>query len=105
MVVLIHLLWLCQSKFIKRGYIHFLILFLRSLGRLNYMRIWHDNSGSRNKASWFLKYIIVRDLQTMEKNHFICQQWLAVEKYDGLVRLIKKDIEFLENFVLNIHLA
>ena len=59
----------------------------RSLGPLNYMRVWHDNSGSGNTASWFLKYIVVRDLQTMEKDHFICQKWLAVEKDDGVVRL------------------
>ena len=54
------------------------------------MRIWHDNSGAGNRASWFMKYIVVRNLQTMEKNHFICQQWFAVEKGDGLVRLIRK---------------
>ncbi len=58
------------------------------------MRVWHDNSGVGNRASWFLKYIVVRDLQTMEKSHFISQQWFAVEKDDGLVKLInpkKKD--------------
>jgi polycystin 1L2 len=51
------------------------------------MRLWHDNSGSGYKAAWFLKYIVIRDLQTMEKSHFICQQWFAVEKDDGAVRL------------------
>jgi polycystin 1L2 len=55
------------------------------LGRLNYIRIWHDNTGEGTSASWFLKYIIVRDLQTMEKSYFICQQWFAVEKDDGRV--------------------
>ena len=58
----------------------------RSLGALNHMRVWHDNSGRGSSASWFLKYIIVRDLQTMERDHFICQQWLAVDKGDGAVR-------------------
>ena len=51
----------------------------RSLGLLNYIRVWHDNSGKGASASWFLKYIIVRDLQTMQKSYFICQNWLAVE--------------------------
>ncbi len=51
------------------------------------MRLWHDNSGQGTSASWFLKYIIVRDLQTMEKSYFICQQWFAVEKDDGRVSL------------------
>lgn len=49
------------------------------------MRVWHDNTGRGSGASWFLKYIVVRDLQTMEKNHFISQQWFAVEKSDGMV--------------------
>jgi hypothetical protein len=60
----------------------------RSLGLLNYIHIWHDNTGSSTSASWFLKYIIVRDLQTMEKSYFICQNWFAVEKGDGLVSFL-----------------
>ncbi len=55
------------------------------MGKLNYLKIWHDNSGKGDKASWFLKYIIVRDLQTREKFYFICQKWLAVEKGDGRI--------------------
>jgi hypothetical protein len=50
------------------------------------MCIWHDNSGKGSSASWFLTYVIVRDLQTMAKSYFICQQWLAANKGDGLVR-------------------
>ena len=57
----------------------------RSLGQLNYLRVWHDNSGRGPLASWFLKYVIVRDLQTMGKSYFICQKWLAVEKGGGVV--------------------
>ena len=49
------------------------------------MRVWHDSAGRGAAASWFLKYVIVRDLQTGEKSYFICQQWLAVEKDDGRV--------------------
>ena len=57
----------------------------RSLGSLLYMKIWHDNSGKGDHASWFLNYIIVHDLQTREKFYFICQEWLAVEKSDGKI--------------------
>ena len=53
------------------------------MGSLLYMRIWHDNSGKGDFASWFLKYIIVHDLQTREKFYFLCQDWLAVEKGNG----------------------
>lgn len=50
---------------------------------MNFLRIWHDNSGSGNYASWYLKFVIVRDLQTKEKFYFLCERWLAVEKDDG----------------------
>ena len=55
------------------------------MGFLNCMKIWHDNSGCEDKASWFLKYIIVNDLQTKEKFYFVCEQWLAAEKGDGKI--------------------
>ena len=57
----------------------------RSLGQLSYLRIWHDNTGIGDYASWFLGVVIVRDLQTREKFQFINDQWLAVEKEDGQV--------------------
>ncbi len=68
----------------------------RSLGLLNCIRIWHDNTGQGSSSSWFLKYIIIRDLQTMEKSHFICQRWFAVEKEDEKVRCNY----FISNFSL-----
>ena len=61
----------------------FLMSVKKPLGQLNYLKIWHDNSGKGDMASWFLKHIIVRDLQTKEKFYFICEQWMAVEKEDG----------------------
>jgi hypothetical protein len=62
-----------------------LIYGCRSLGLLNFIRLWHDNSGSGSSASWFLKCIIVQDLQTMERTYFIAQRWFAVEEDDGRV--------------------
>ena len=55
------------------------------MGNLNYLKIWHDNSGQGDDASWFLKYLIVHDLQTRERFYFLCQDWLAVEKSDGKI--------------------
>lgn len=55
------------------------------LGPLLYLRVWHDNSGYKSKASWYLNMINVMDLQTGEKSYFLCDNWLAVEKGDGLV--------------------
>lgn len=42
----------------------------------------HDNSGTGTAASWFLKWIIVHDLQTREKVYFICEKWFALDKDD-----------------------
>ena len=36
-------------------------------------------------ASFYLKHIIVHDLQTRVKEYFICEKWLAVEKDDGKI--------------------
>ena len=84
---------------------------------MNYLIIWHDNSGKGDNASWFLKFIIVHDLQTREKFYFICQDWLAVEKGDGQIERClfiacdsqKTDIKFLmrkqaKNYWMNFHL-
>jgi len=74
-----------REIFQRGGIDSFIMAVPKSLGLLNYIRIWHDNTGSGSLASWFLKYLIIRDLQTMEKFHFISQKWFAVEKDDGKV--------------------
>ncbi|KAL9957104.1 hypothetical protein ACROYT_G038703 [Oculina patagonica] len=51
------------------------------LGTIQYIRIWHDNTG----GSWFLSRIMVIDLQTDERYYFICNRWLAVDEEDGQV--------------------
>ncbi|KAK4329480.1 hypothetical protein Pmani_000166 [Petrolisthes manimaculis] len=51
----------------------------------HYLRIWHDNGGKGRSSSWFLGYMVVRDIQTGEQFQFICNQWLAVEEGDGLI--------------------
>ena len=58
----------------------------RALGNLNYFRVWHDNSGRDDYASWYLSAILVRDIQTNEVYEFICNKWMACEKGDGQVR-------------------
>ena len=70
---------------------------------LQYLRIFHDNSGKGEMASWFLKFIIVHDLQTREKSYFICNKWLALDKEDGSIDRIlpislskqKKEFKYL----------
>ncbi|CAF1677263.1 unnamed protein product, partial [Adineta ricciae] len=75
-----------HRRVLQRGGVDaFLMSVPKSLGQLNCIRIWHDNSGKGSSSSWFLKYIIIRDLQTMQKFHFISQRWFAVEKDDGKI--------------------
>ncbi len=77
----------------------FLMSVKRPLGDLIYMKIWHDNSGHGDKASWFLKRVIVRDLQTKEKFYFSCQKWMAIEKDDGK---LERELFFTDNESKNI---
>ena len=83
-----------SQQYFRNGNIDaFLLSTPRSLGSLNHLHLWHDNSGADASASWFLKSIIVRDLQTDEFFYFIAQRWFAVEKDDGKVR--ERDITSL----------
>ena len=53
------------------------------------LKIWHDNSGLEDgAASWYLKHVIVHDLQTRHKFYFLCEKWLALDKDDGQIERI-----------------
>lgn len=79
----------------------YLVTTANSLGSLQYIRIWHDNSGS--DPSWFLSEVIIRDVESGEQYFFLCNSWLACDEGDGLVeRLIPvagpeelKDFQYL----------
>ena len=58
------------------------------MGHLSYLHIWHDNSGKGNCGSWFLDQVIINDLQTKQKYHFICNKWLGVDQEDGLIERV-----------------
>ncbi|XP_050390123.1 polycystic kidney disease protein 1-like 2 [Patella vulgata] len=59
---------------------HFLMATPSCVGPLQYLHIWHDNSGNGNDASWYLDKVEIRDLQKKEKFEFPCSLWLAVEE-------------------------
>lgn len=61
----------------------FLLLLPENLGKLLYLKIWHDLSGI--DSSWYLSYVIIRNTQTSERYIFVCDRWLALEKGDGSV--------------------
>ncbi|KAA3682266.1 polycystin 1L2 [Paragonimus westermani] len=77
-------------KVLQRGNCdRFLLACPRPLGKLIYCRLWHDNSGKDDRASWYCNYLGVVDLQTREKSHFIVGRWFAVDEEDGQIdRLI-----------------
>lgn len=78
-----NIIYYISTKLIKVPLLYYLLY--RPLGPLIYIRLWHDNSGVGDKASWYCNYVGVVDLQTREKSHFIVESWFAVEEGDGQV--------------------
>jgi polycystin 1L2 len=75
-----------QRKAFRRGGMDSFIMAVKApLGNLSWIRIWHDNSGHGSSASWYLKHIIIHDVQTRERFYFVCNKWLAVEKGECVV--------------------
>ncbi|XP_072050167.1 polycystin family receptor for egg jelly-like [Amphiura filiformis] len=73
-----------RRKVFNRGSTdRFLMSVSKPLGTLNYMRIWHDNSGIGKHQSWYLNYIAIRDIQTKERFYFIANTWFSVIDGDG----------------------
>ncbi|VDM15866.1 unnamed protein product [Hydatigera taeniaeformis] len=60
-------------------------MYSRPLGELKFLRLWHDNAGKGDGASWYCNFVSIVDLQTKVKHNFIVDKWLAVEEGDGLI--------------------
>ncbi|CAF1473458.1 unnamed protein product [Adineta ricciae] len=54
----------------------------KSLGKLNSICIWHNN---KDNLLEYWKYLIICNLQILEKSDFICQRWFAIDKHDERV--------------------
>ncbi|XP_034417690.1 polycystic kidney disease protein 1-like 2 [Cyclopterus lumpus] len=52
-----------------------------SLGDLQGIRLWHNNSGGH--PAWYVGNVVVHDVQTGQKWHFLCNSWLAIDIGDG----------------------
>ncbi|KAL3876144.1 hypothetical protein ACJMK2_034016 [Sinanodonta woodiana] len=68
-----------RNEFQTGTVFNFLMSTSGHLGQLNYLRIWHDNSGGGRLASWYLDRISVHDIQRKETFEFLVERWLAVE--------------------------
>ena len=64
----------------------FVIHLPASLGEVQYIHVWHDNSGKH--PSWFFGHSIIKDLQTGKQWTFYNNTWLALEKGDGKIEKI-----------------
>ena len=72
----------------------FVIHLPAALGDVQYVRIWHDNSGKT--PSWFLSYVTIKDLQTESTLTFPCNTWFALEKGDGKIDRLLTPISYEE---------
>ncbi|XP_035662444.1 polycystic kidney disease protein 1-like 2 [Branchiostoma floridae] len=77
-----------DGESLPRGGTHDVIMPLKtSLGHLELLHIWHDNTGV-DETSWFLRDIIIKDLQTKEVYQFICYDWLSEDRGDFQVQKV-----------------
>ncbi|XP_061738629.1 polycystin-1-like protein 2 isoform X1 [Nerophis ophidion] len=72
-----HLTDLEKPLFERGGEDIFLLTTHFSLGELQGIRLWHDNSGTH--PAWYVNKVTVQDLDGGQKWHFLCNSWLAVD--------------------------
>ncbi|XP_030199909.1 polycystic kidney disease protein 1-like 2 [Gadus morhua] len=72
-----------KPVFERGGVDLFLLTTPFSLGHLQSIRLWHDNSGS--DPGWYVNKAVVKDLQTERKWYFLCNCWLAEDVGDCIL--------------------
>ncbi|KAK7169828.1 hypothetical protein R3I94_000154 [Phoxinus phoxinus] len=75
-----------KPVFERGGVDLFLLTTAFPLGELQSIRLWHDNSGDH--PAWYVNSVMVEDLQTEQKWHFLCSSWLAVDIDDCTVERV-----------------
>ncbi|KAM3607032.1 uncharacterized protein V6R79_000867 [Siganus canaliculatus] len=71
-----------EKSVFERGAVDlFLLTTPFSLGDLQGIRLWHNNSGSH--PDWYVGNVMVQDLQTEQKFHFLCNSWLGIDMDDS----------------------
>ncbi|XP_072517247.1 polycystin-1-like protein 2 [Salminus brasiliensis] len=66
-----------KPVFERGGVDMFLLTTPFSLGELQSIRLWHDHSGKH--PAWYVNKVMVQDLETGQKWHFLCSSWLAID--------------------------
>lgn len=72
----------------------FVIHLPASLGEVQYIHVWHDNSGKY--PSWYFGHLIIKERQTGKQWTFFNNSWFALEKGDGKINRILTPISSLE---------
>ncbi|XP_006813809.1 polycystin-1-like protein 2 [Saccoglossus kowalevskii] len=76
--------------FRRGGIVRFVMAASESLGTIQGIKIWHDNTGKQKSASWCLGKMKIEDVQTNDLYFFTCNRWLAVDKDDGKIERFLK---------------
>ncbi|KAF7662063.1 hypothetical protein LDENG_00247400, partial [Lucifuga dentata] len=66
-----------KPVFERSGVDTFLLTTYFSLGELQSIRLWHDNSGTH--PAWYVNKVMVQDLESGQKWHFLCNSWLSID--------------------------
>ncbi|XP_067904987.1 polycystin-1-like protein 2 [Heterodontus francisci] len=72
-----------KPVFERGGVDEFLLTTFSSLGDLQSIRLWHDNSGS--SPSWYVSRVAILDVEAGQRWHFICNSWLAIDIDENIV--------------------
>ncbi|CAH1250645.1 CSMD1 [Branchiostoma lanceolatum] len=88
------------ASLLRGGSYDFVMPMKEPLGHLELLHIWHDNAGGGDTASWFLRDIIVKDMQTDTTYQFVCYDWLSDVRGDGEVQKVlhAATVEQLQSF-------
>ncbi|XP_077991610.1 polycystin-1-like protein 2 [Glandiceps talaboti] len=79
-----------MKSFRRGGVVKFVMAVPESLGTIQGIKIWHDNSGKDKSASWCLAKILIEDIQSNKNYFFTCNRWLAVDKDDNKIERFLK---------------
>ncbi|KAB5558804.1 hypothetical protein PHYPO_G00021410 [Pangasianodon hypophthalmus] len=66
-----------KNVFTRGGVDIFMLTTPFSLGDLQSIRLWHDNSGEH--PDWYVNKVMVQDLETGQVWQFLCNSWLAID--------------------------
>ncbi|XP_076011881.1 polycystin-1-like protein 2 [Genypterus blacodes] len=69
-----------KPVFERGGADMFLLTTHFSLGELQSIRLWHDNSGAH--PAWYVNKVVVQDLESGQRWHFLCNAWFAIDVGD-----------------------